>query len=237
MLFRINMYPAGRERRVEAQRRFRQLAALVAIAGANALIVVMFLVGLALLRETVVARQVRLKTAEQAIGQILNEHGGAMTMEELNLVRTRAAQVRWSAILASVSRVTPPEVSLSRLRLSEGLRPGARDRIAGLRLTGRLKAGSEQAGLSLLMKYLAALREDAFFTRHFLNPRLVDSTWLTEENTNLLEFDIFCPLVKGLLVLPPPGDVSSMSSDAIEVRSGDADANAVEIGRRNAGAL
>lgn len=204
MLFRINMYPAGREKRIEAEARIRRLAGIALVAAVNAVFVVLLLLGAGLSAQALSARQTRLTAAEGAITEILKEHGGAMTREDLDLVRMRAAQVRWSRILESVARVTPRQVTLSRLKLAEGAPPGSQIRTAGLRLTGKLSAGSEQAGLTALMGFLGALRDDEYFGRHFHDPKLIDSTWLREEGANLLEFDVFCP-AEGSLQVSPDG--------------------------------
>ena len=236
MLFRINMYPAGRERRASAERRVRQFATLAAVAGVNAAVVVLFLAGLGLSKQALSVSQTRLAAAQEGIAQILDDQGGAMTNEELDLVRVRAAQVKWSAVMSSVSRVTPREVWLSRMRLTEGVRPGGRDRTPGLRITGTVRAGSEQAGLSLLMKYLAALRDDEYFARHFQDPKLVGSTWLTAEGVNLLEFDAFCPLAVGITDLSAGGPAESLSAAEMQVGPESAEASEAGTGGQREGA-
>ncbi len=204
MLFRINMYPAGRERRIEAEVRVKRFASVALVAAVNAALIVLLLVAAGLSAQALTAKQTRLAAAEGAVTAILKEHGGAMTREDLDLVRMRAAQVRWSRILESVARVTPRQVTLSRLKLAEGAPPGSQVRTAGLRITGKLAAGSEQAGLTALMGFLGALRDDEYFGRHFHDPKLIDSTWLREEGANLLEFDVFCP-AEGSLQVSPEG--------------------------------
>lgn len=202
MLFRINIYPAGREKRIEAERRLKRFASASLVITVNAALAVLLLVAAGLSTQAFRAKQTRLAAAEGAVTEILKEHGGAMTRGDLELVRMRAAQVRWSKILESVARVTPREVWLSRLRLAEGAAPGSQLRTAGLRLTGKLRAGSEQAGLTALMGFLGALRDDEYFSRHFHDPKLIDSTWLRDEAGNILEFDVFCPAENNLQVSP-----------------------------------
>lgn len=201
MLFRINVYPAGRDKRIEADRRLRRLAVVAVVAAVNAAVIVLFLVAAGLSKQALSAKQTRLAATEGAITEILKERGGAMTREDLELVRMRAAQVRWSRILESVARATPHQVWLSRLKLAEGVTPGSQLRTAGLRITGKLKAGSEQAGLTALMGFLGALRDDEYFSRHFHDPKLIDSTWLRDEAGNVLEFDVFCPAEGSLQLL------------------------------------
>ena len=61
-------------------------------------------------------------------------------------------------------------------------------------MSGRLKAGREEEGLNEVMEYVTALREDPSFKRYFIEPKLVDSSWLEKDGADYLEFDIFCPL-------------------------------------------
>jgi Tfp pilus assembly protein PilN len=205
VLFRINMYPAGREKRIEAENRLRRLARIAVLAAVNTALIVLFLVAAGLSKQALSAKQTRLAASEGAITEILKQHGGAMTREDLELVRMRAAQVRWSRILASVANATPHEVWLTRLKLAEGAAPGSQLRTTGLRITGKLKAGSEQAGLASLMGFLGTLRDDEYFSRFFHDPKLVDSTWLRDEAANILEFDVFCP-AEGNLTLSPSAE-------------------------------
>ena len=44
------------------------------------------------------------------------------------------------------------------------------------------------------MAFVTALRGERYFRVHFLEPKLVDTTWLSEGSKEYLEFDIFCPL-------------------------------------------
>jgi hypothetical protein len=217
MLFRINMYPAGRERRVEADARARRFASVTVVVAVNALVVLLFLIGVQVADRAANVRDTRLVAAEGAIAEILKAKGGAITRDDLELVRMRAAQVSWSRVLESLAGATPREVILSRVKLAEAAAPGSQLRTPGLRLTGRLRAGSEEAGLTLLMGFLGRLRDDEYFAKHFHEPKLMDSTWLRDEAGNVLEFDVFCPAEAGVQMTegapasasqsPQPGEV------------------------------
>lgn len=219
MLFRINMYPAGREKRIEAERRIRRFASVALVAAVNAALIVLFLVAVGLSKQALSAKQTRLAAVEGAVTEILKANGGAMTREDLELVRMRAAQMRWSRVLESVARATPREVWLSRLKLTEGATPGSELRTAGLRITGKLKAGSEQAGLAALMGFLGALRDDEYFSRNFHDPKLMDSTWLHDEGASFLEFDVFCPAEVNLLLSPGAEGAAPTGPQPNEVRT------------------
>lgn len=196
MLFRINMYRLGRERRLEAQRRLQRVASLAAVVSVNVVVGGLFVFALFLTGKGTDAREMRLAAAERAVATFMTEQGGPVfSQEQLDLVRTRAGEVRWSTVLRTVARLTPREMWLPRVRFTEAYLGSANDRVMGLRLTGRLKAGREQEGLTRVMDYVAVLRGDPYLQRHFAEPKLVDSTWLSENGKDYLEFDIFCPVL------------------------------------------
>jgi Tfp pilus assembly protein PilN len=238
VLFRINMYPAGREKRLEAERRIKRLASTAVVAAVGTALIVLFFVAAGLSKQALSAKQTRLAAAERAITEILKQHGGAMTREDLELVRMRTAQVRWSRVLESVARATPHQVWLSRIRLAEGATPGSQLATAGLRITGKLKAGSEQAGLAALMGFLGALRDDEYFSLHFHDPKLIDSTWLREEGANILEFDVFCPAEVNLPISQGAEGAASAGPQPNEVQNvGPGESGASGKGGRGEGTL
>ena len=44
------------------------------------------------------------------------------------------------------------------------------------------------------MEFVNGLRSDTYFRGQFMEPRLLRSTWLTEDGDRYLEFDVFTPL-------------------------------------------
>jgi len=177
----------------------------------------LFIFALALTGTEMDAKEMRLKASESAIQKFMEEQGGPVfSDEELNLVRARAAAVQWSVVLRAVARLTPAEIWLPRVRLSEAYMGIANNRVMGLRLSGRLRAGQEQEGLTKVMDYVAMLRADTYLAKHFSEPKLVDSTWLSESGKDYLEFDVFCPLLEAG-ALAGEGQVSSSNSpDMVE---------------------
>jgi len=194
LLFKVNMYRLGREKRREAQMRIRRLATLATIITINIVVVGLFIFAVVLSGRGIAAKESRLAATQTAVASLMEEQGGARSTEELELVRTRASQVRWSVVFGVVARLTPAEMWFPRLRLTEGVLAGSRRRIPGLRMSGKLKAGKEEEGLSKLMDYVTQLREDPSFKRYFIEPKLMDSSWLNEDGSKFLEFDIFCPI-------------------------------------------
>lgn len=201
MLFKVNMYRLGREKRLEAQMRLRRFASLATLIAVNIVVVGLFVVAVALSGRGIVARETRLQATQAALASLMEEQGGARSSEELDLVRTRASQVRWSVVLEVVARRTPREMWFPRLMLAQGSISGSRRRVDGLKMTGKLRAGREEEGLSKLMEFVSVLREDPAFRRYFLEPKLTDSSWVDDNGSHSLDFDIFCPLAKADAIL------------------------------------
>jgi hypothetical protein len=217
LLFRINMYRLGRERRLESQRRLQRVASLAAVLSINVVVAGLFVFALVLTGTETAAHETRLKASESAIQKFMEEQGGPVfSDEELNLVRARAAEVKWSIVLRTVARLTPGEIWLPRVRLSEAYMGITNERVMGLRLSGRLRAGQEQEGLTKVMDYVAVLRTDHYFAEHFSEPKLVDSTWLSESGKDYLEFDVFCPLLETSALAGEAQMSSSENADMVE---------------------
>ena len=194
MLFKVNMYRTGREKRLEARMRIRRFASIATLIAVNVVVVGLFVIAVLLSGRGIEAKETRLQATQEALASLIEEQGGARSTEELELVRTRASQVRWSVVLGVVARLTPREMWFPRLMLTQGTLSGSRRRVDGLQMSGRLSARREKEGLSKLMGFISTLREDRSFKRYFLEPKLTDSSWITEEGSKSLEFDIFCPL-------------------------------------------
>ncbi|MFH1502640.1 MAG: hypothetical protein ABIG03_06305 [Candidatus Eisenbacteria bacterium] len=193
MLFRVNMYRQGREKRLETIRRVHRLALFAAVLCVNAVVIGLFVFAIAMSDRGVAAAQTRLSATQEALDKVIEEQGGTTSDEELDLVRVRAERVLWSRVMRAVGRLTPTEMWLPRVRLanSDAVTSG---RVAGLKLSGRMTAKSEEQGICILMEFVNGLRSDSYFGKHFLEPKLLRSTWVSEEGERYLEFDVFTPL-------------------------------------------
>ncbi len=204
------MYRQGREKRLEAIRRVRRVAIFAAILCVNVVVIGLFVLAIAMSDRGIAAAEVRLSATQKALAKVVDEQGGSTTDEELELVRMRAERVLWSRIMRAVARLTPNEMWLPRVMLSEN-DSGSGVRIQGLRLSGRMTAASEEDGIRILMELVNGLRGEPYFRGHFLEPKLLRSTWLTEEGDKYLEFDVFSPLrtpeaiEAGAAVIPDAG--------------------------------
>ena len=193
MQFRVNMYRQGRERRLEAARSVHRVAMFAVILCVNAVVVGLFIFAVTMSERGISSAESRLTATQQALAKAVSEQGGSTSDEELSLVRLRAERVLWSRVLRAVAGFTPKEMWLPRVRLTQS-DVGGGTRVAGLKLSGRMDAASEEEGVSILMEFLNGLRGDQYFREHFLEPKLLRSTWLTEDGERYLEFDVFTPL-------------------------------------------
>jgi hypothetical protein len=216
LLFKVNMYRRGRERRIQSQIRIRRLAVIATLLTVNAVVVGLFIFAVVLSGRGIAARENRLEATQEALASLVEEQGGARSAQELELVRVRASQVRWSVVLGVVARLTPADMWFPRLTLTETSFGGARRRVTGLKMSGKLRAGRKEEGLSKLMDFVGALREDPSFKRYFLEPKLTDSSWLDDDGSTSLEFDIFCPLADANAILEGALALSRGNPDMID---------------------
>ena len=194
MLFRVNMYRLRSERAVEIKRKLRQLALVVLLAGVSIVVSGFFIYAIVLTQQELTGKAARVETANVALRELLGRATDAISDEELSLIRTRAARIRWSSILAASSRLATRELWFTQLRLSEGSLVGARGRTPGFHMKGRLRAGRKEESLAKLMEFLAAVRDEPIFAESFSEVKLVTSRWKLTTDDEYMEFEIFCPL-------------------------------------------
>ena len=194
MLFRINMYRLRSERALEVRRNLRNLAVMVFLLGVSVFVAGLFFFAVGMTNREIAERTERLDAANAELIESLGGAAGAISDEEIGLIRTRAMQVRWSKVLAEASRVAIPELWYTQLALTEGSLVGRGGRTPGFHLKGRLKAGRKEESLAKLMEFLAVLRENPLFIESFSEVKLVNSRWKQSTDDEYLEFEIFCPL-------------------------------------------
>lgn len=194
MLFKVNMYRLRSERAVEIKRKLRHLALVVFLVGVSIVVSGLLIFAIVLTQQEIAGKVARIETANAALREALGGATGAVSDEELSLIRTRAVQIRWSDILAASSRLATRELWFTQLRLSEGSLVGAHGRTPGFHMTGRLRAGRKEESLAKLMEFLAAVRNEPIFAESFSEVKLVTSRWKQTTDDEYMEFEIFCPL-------------------------------------------
>jgi len=194
VFFKVNMYRLRSERAADLKRKLRQLALVVFLVSVSVVVSGLFAFAVVLTQQEITGKAARIETADAALLQVLGADMDAISDEELGLIRTRAVQIRWSNILAASSRLATRELWFTELRLSEGSLVGARGRVPGFHMKGRLRAGRKEESLARLMGFLAAVREDPLFVESFSEVKLVTSRWKQTMDDEYMEFEIFCPL-------------------------------------------
>jgi hypothetical protein len=189
------MYRLRSERALEVRRKLRNLAFVVLLVGISVVVAGLFLFGLWVVNERIADTTGKLDTASAELRQELGGEIRALTDEEFNLVRLRAAQIRWSDVLAAASDLALEEMWFKQLKLTEGSLIGsARGMTAGFHMDGRLKSNQQDEGLDTLMSFISAAAEDSTIAASFSEVKLLRSRWTTTTNDKYLEFEIFCPL-------------------------------------------
>lgn len=189
------MYRLRSERAMQVRKKLRNLALVVLLVGISVVVAGLFLFAVWMTNQQIADTTERLEQASAEIREDLNGETGALTDEEFNLVRLRAAQIRWSNVMAALSDLALREMWFTQLSLTEGSLVGAaRGRTAGFHMEGRLKAGQQDESLDKLMQFISAAQSNDVMRDSFAEVTLVKSTWTTTMDDEYLEFEIFCPL-------------------------------------------
>lgn len=187
------MYRLRSERAVEVRRKLRFLALFVFLLGVSVVVSGLFIFGVAMTEQSIAAKEERIEAANLELRQSLGGGADAISNDELSLIRMRRVQMKWSDILATLSRTMPDEMWLTSIELNKGALVGRRSRTGGFRIEGRIKSGGRQESLNRLMDFIAAVKEEETFSDSFSDVSLVNSKWERSSNEEYLEFQVFCP--------------------------------------------
>jgi len=194
VLFNVNMCRASVERHQTEQRRARNVAYSAVILGVNLVVLVLFLQAIAVTGSYLGSAEAQLVSTNRALQQVTEKEGN-ITPQQIRILQARRARVDWHDTLLAIGRLTPRDVWLTRLAVSEGTPAGGGDPIPGLRVFGRMKADREEEGVTRLMSFVQELRAEARFREEFLEATLVTVGWTSDFDEGGVEFEIFCPLV------------------------------------------
>lgn len=191
MLFRINVYRLGVEKRLEARRRIVRIALVAAVLGVNAIVLGLFVQAVFLTNDGISSTGARLGSIEQALGELVRG-GGALTEDQLQLLEKRGQRISWSEVYETISRLVRPEMSFTRLKMGEDRSADRKDVVLTMR--GRLKGSREEESVDRLMGFVQDLRDDEYVSRRFREVRLVSMDWSADPSDQFLEFEITCPI-------------------------------------------
>ncbi len=197
MLFRLNLYRLGEERRLQERNRTRALAVVVLLVGLN--LVTMALYGQALWSTSrgVTAANARLADVQNVLDEVIGE-GGGITEEQVQLLRTRSAQPKWSALMGRIGELTPDSIWYMRVSYAK---PALGSTVGdhSLRIYGQVKAKGRDESVNELMQYVDKLRADAGLAKAFGSATLATMRWTEEGDLEYLKglhFEVDLPILE-----------------------------------------
>lgn len=193
MLFRINMYRIGANRRMEAARKVRRLALAVSVVGVNVVLLVLFAQAIFMTNSGIAAVTRRLESGEEALGE-LTASGRALTPPQLGILQDRAERTSWSHALVAVADLLGEDATISRMWLGELRGEGRRGKKHAFQMRGSINSGREEESVDALMAFVGELREDGYLSASFEDVRLVSMDWVTAASGEVLQFEIACPM-------------------------------------------
>ena len=196
MLFKLNVYRLGEERRLQERNRTRALAVVVLLVGLNFVTMALYSQALWNTSRGVSAANARLADVQEVLGHIVDE-GGAISEEQIQLLRTRSAQPQWSALMRRIGELTPDNVWYMRVSYAKpALGSAVGDH--SLRIYGQVKAKTRDESVNQLMQYVDALRADAELAESFGSATLATMRWTEESDQEYLRglhFEVNLPLL------------------------------------------
>jgi len=193
VLFRINMYRIGANRRMEAARKVRRLALAVSVVGVNVVLLVLFAQAIFMTNSGIAAVTRRLESGEEALGE-LTASGRALTPPQLGILQDRAERTSWSHALVAVADLLGEDATISRMWLGELRGEGRRGKKHAFQMRGSINSGREEESVDALMAFVGELREDGYLSASFEDVRLVSMDWVTAASGEVLQFEIACPM-------------------------------------------
>ncbi len=196
MLFKLNIYRLGEERRRQERNRTRALAIVVFLVGLN--VVTLALYGQALWNTNrgLAAAEARLTEVQGMVDQVVGE-GGAIREEQVQLLQTRSVQPSWSSLMGRLGELTPENVWYMRVSYAKPLSGrGAGDH--ALRLYGQVKAKDRGESVNDLMELVDTLRADKALATCFGSATLATMRWTEESDHEYLRglhFEIELPIL------------------------------------------
>ncbi len=196
MLFELNIYRLGRERRREAAASARSLGTIVLLAGVSFAMLLIYAQALRSTGKGLDVAQARLENVERAF-EVATEEGAGVTADELLLLKDRAALVPWSSMLRRVGELAPPDTWYMRLSLTEASVLNETGAAGAFHIFGIVKAKGRDESVTELMSFMDELRGDAELSRYFRDVRLATMRWEGDVDDTLMEglsFEVILPL-------------------------------------------
>ncbi len=196
MLFELNIYRLGRERRREAAAHARSLGTIVLLAGVSFATLLIYSQALWSTGKGLEVAQARLQGVERAFEEA-TEEGAGLTSDELLLLKDRAQQVPWSGVLRRVGELAPSDTWYMRISLVEGSVLDEAGAAGAFHIFGIVKARGRDESVTELMGFVDALRADPELSRYFRDAKLATMRWENDADNSLMEglsFEAVLPL-------------------------------------------
>lgn len=188
-MYRINLYPAGLEKRARRAAGVRTTAMLALLGGANLLFLGLFVLAGLTLKDRADNTEARLAEARQRLApNAADVTTRAAVNQARALLERRVQRIVWTPALTDLRRLLPNDVILERFDAAEG-RGKARDTFSGMQLYGRLRSGRN---VEPVMSCLDQLSASPAYRASFETARL-DRVDNSQEVTR---FTIACPLLR-----------------------------------------
>lgn len=185
-MYRINLYPAGLERRTSESKSLRSTAILTLLGGVNALMLGFFF----LIAMTVKGQADVLNERIEALESRLSNPGDAalraVTNQARALLERRAARTVWTPAMNEIRNNLPTELLLERLEASTSLSEGV---FSGIQLHGRLRSGKDVEPVMMCIDRLSA---SAAYRTYFERGKLDR----VDNSQDVARFVIACPLLR-----------------------------------------
>ncbi len=196
MLFRLNIYHLGEEQLLRARSRTRALAVVVLLVGLNFVTIALYTQALWSTNQGLSAASARLAEVERVMEEVIDE-GGAITGEQVELLRTRSAQPQWGVLMRRVGELIPDNVWYMRMNYTSpagGMATGEHS----LRIYGQVKAKNRDDSVNELMHYVDTLRDDSELAKTFGTAKLATMRWTEDADHDYLSglhFEVDLPIL------------------------------------------
>lgn len=196
MLFKLNIYRLGEERRLRERNRTRALAVVVLLVGLNVVTMALYAQALWSTNRGLNAANARLSEVQGLMDEVVEE-GGAIREEQVQLLRVRSAQPHWSALMGRIGELTPDNVWYMRVSYARPMMGSAAGDHA-LRIYGQVRAKDRDASVNELMSYVDSLRADPVLSGAFGSATLATMRWTEESDQEYLRglhFEVDLPIL------------------------------------------
>jgi len=195
VLFRLNMYRASIERRMEARLHLRDVVIMSLFLGVCALALFMILAAVHITNGGIRATDACLASREVVLGELVSD-GGALSESQLRLLEERAERLSWYAGLHRIAAAVPSEIHITEIAFESKKRSRGPKKRTGLSIQGRIRAALEEEGVDCAVDFVQRLASDEYLGAHFREVKLADMSWVDSPETDFMGFEVTAELIR-----------------------------------------